>query len=108
MLPDDKNMTSFFLGIILRTAFPNLGSFLFPVPMRRQGTYVTTVTSDRYYRPERIMKRDMMAWESVDISDEEIRRQLNERPGGRRAGRGDSPYTQEFYEKEYGIGRSEE
>ena len=47
----------------------------------------------------------MMKWESIDISEEEIRRQLEERPGGRIAGRGDSPYTQEFYEKTYGIGR---
>lgn len=42
-------------------------------------------------------------WESIEISDEEIARILNERPGGRRAGRGDSPYTQEFYEETFGI-----
>ena len=42
-------------------------------------------------------------WETVKITDEEIGRMLNERPGGRKAGRGDSPYTQEFYERTYGI-----
>lgn len=43
-------------------------------------------------------------WESVgEISEEEIARILRERPGGRKAGRGDSPYTQEFYEETYGI-----
>ena len=42
-------------------------------------------------------------WETIEISDEEIDRMLNERPGGRKAGRGDSPYTQEFYERTYGI-----
>ena len=42
-------------------------------------------------------------WESIEISDEEIARILNERPGGRKAGRGDSPYTQEFYEETFGI-----
>ena len=44
-----------------------------------------------------------IVWESIEISDEEIARMLNERPGGRKAGRGDSPYTQEFYERTYGI-----
>ena len=44
-----------------------------------------------------------IVWESIEISDEEIARILNDRPGGRKAGRGDSPYTQEFYEKTYGI-----
>lgn len=47
-------------------------------------------------------------WETVDISDEEIARQLNEREGGRKAGRGDSPYTQEFYEKTYGLDKKKE
>ena len=43
-------------------------------------------------------------WESVgEISEEDIARILRERPGGRKAGRGDSPYTQEFYEETYGI-----
>lgn len=43
-------------------------------------------------------------WESAgEISEEEIARILRERPGGRKAGRGDSPYTQEFYEETYGI-----
>ena len=42
-------------------------------------------------------------WETIEISDEEIDWMLNERPGGRKAGRGDSPYTQEFYERTYGI-----
>ena len=44
-----------------------------------------------------------IVWKSIEISDEEIARMLNERPGGRKAGRGDSPYTQEFYEKTFGI-----
>ena len=43
-------------------------------------------------------------WVSIrEISDEEIGRMLDERPGGRKAGRGDSPYTQEFYEEVNGI-----
>ena len=46
-------------------------------------------------------------WESVDISDEEIGRMLDERPGGRKAGRGDSPFSQEFYEETYGIKKEE-
>lgn len=44
-------------------------------------------------------------WTNVDITDEEIARQLEEREGGRKAGRGDSPYTQEFYEETYGISK---
>ena len=45
-------------------------------------------------------------WESVgEISEEEIARILRERPGGRKAGRGDSPYTQDFYEETYSIKR---
>lgn len=47
-------------------------------------------------------------WESIEISDEEISRILNERPGGRKAGRGDSPYTQEFYEETFGINKEAE
>ncbi len=43
-------------------------------------------------------------WEYAgEISEEEIARILRGRPGGRKAGRGDSPYTQEFYEETYGI-----
>lgn len=42
-------------------------------------------------------------WTTIDITDEEIAKQLGEREGGRKAGRGDSPYTQEFYEETYGI-----
>ena len=45
----------------------------------------------------------MVQYESIEISDEEIRKQLDEREGGRKAGRGDSPYSQEFYEELYGI-----
>ncbi len=37
------------------------------------------------------------------ITDEEIGRFLDERPGGRIAGRGDSPWTQEAYEKMWGL-----
>ena len=46
-------------------------------------------------------------WVSIEITDEEIRRQLEERKGGRKAGRGDSPYSQEYYEDLYGIERKE-
>ena len=49
-----------------------------------------------------------MEYESIEISDEEIRRSLDSRPGGRKAGRGDSPFSQEFYEELYGIGKKEE
>ncbi len=48
-----------------------------------------------------------MEWVSVEITDEEIRRQLESREGGRKAGRGDSPYSQEYYEDLYGIERKE-
>ncbi len=44
-----------------------------------------------------------IVWKSVEITEEDVARILNERPGGRKAGRGDSPYTQEFYERTYGI-----
>ena len=44
-------------------------------------------------------------WIALEISDEEIGRMLDERPGGRKAGRGDSPFTQEFYEQTYGINK---
>ena len=49
----------------------------------------------------------MAEYERVKISDEEIGRMLDERPGGRKAGRGDSPYTQEEYERLYGLGSDE-
>ena len=42
-------------------------------------------------------------WVSFRITPEEVKKQLDERPGGRKAGRGDSPWTQERYEQEYGI-----
>ena len=42
---------------------------------------------------------------TIQITDEEIARLLDEREGGRKAGRGDSPYTQEFYEETYGISK---
>ena len=42
-------------------------------------------------------------WESVSVTPEEVKKMLDERPGGRYAGRGDSPWTQEAYEREYGI-----
>ena len=45
----------------------------------------------------------MVQYESIEISDEEIRKQLDEREGGRKAGRGDSPYSQGFYEDLYGL-----
>ena len=46
-------------------------------------------------------------WVSIEITDDEIRRILEEREGGRKAGRGDSPYSQEYYEDLYGIERKE-
>ena len=46
-------------------------------------------------------------WVSIEITDDEIRRILEEREGGRKAGRGDSPYSQEYYENLYGIERKE-
>ena len=49
---------------------------------------------------------ERIVWESVSVTPEEVKRILDEREGGRIAGRGDSPWTQEFYEKEYGIVRS--
>jgi hypothetical protein len=42
-------------------------------------------------------------WVSIEITDDEIRRILEEREGGRKAGRGDPPYSQEYYEDLYGI-----
>ena len=47
-----------------------------------------------------------IVWESVSVTPEEVKKILDGREGGRKAGRGDSPWTQEFYEKEYGIARS--
>lgn len=61
---------------------------------------------DEYEKQERPFKR--IEYESVDISDEEIARQLRERPGGRKAGRGDSPYSQEFYEEVNGLKEAKE
>ena len=55
-----------------------------------------------------ILHRGIMAWERISMTEDEVRRQLEERPGGRTAGRGDSPFTQEVYEELYGIGRGEE
>lgn len=46
---------------------------------------------------------DSYEWESITVTPEEVKKMLDEREGGRKAGRGDSPYTQEFYEKTYGI-----
>ena len=40
---------------------------------------------------------------SIEITDEEIRRQLESREGGRKAGHRDFPYSQEYYEDLYGI-----
>jgi len=54
------------------------------------------------------MEEKESQWESIEITEEEIARQLDERPGGRKAGRGDSPYTQEFYEGLWGIKKEEE
>ena len=54
-------------------------------------------------------KKKEFKWvECRDISEEEIARMLEERPGGNKAGRGDSEYTQEYYEKLYGIKKKKE
>jgi hypothetical protein len=54
------------------------------------------------------MEEKKIQWETIEITDEEISRQLDEREGARKAGRGDSPYTQEFYEELWGIKKEEE
>ncbi len=48
---------------------------------------------------------EKIEWESVSVTPEEVKKILDEREGGRYAGRGDSPWTQKRYEKEYGIER---
>ncbi len=53
------------------------------------------------------MADEKAKWESVNVSEEDVAEMLNNREGGRKAGRGDSPYTQEFYEKTYGIDKKE-
>ena len=42
-------------------------------------------------------------WETLDITDEEIAEQLDSREDAWKAGRGDSPYSQEYYEELYGL-----
>lgn len=42
-------------------------------------------------------------WEQISVTPEEVKRMLDEREDGRKAGLGDSPWTQEFYEETYGI-----
>ena len=49
-----------------------------------------------------------MEYESVEFSEEEIAEMLRNREGGRKAGRGDSPYSQEYYEGLYGIDSKKE
>ena len=44
---------------------------------------------------------------TLKISQKEITKMLNEREGGRKAGRGDSEFTQEFYEETYGLKKEE-
>ncbi len=46
-------------------------------------------------------------WRTLNLSEEDIRKQLEEREGGRKAGRGDSPYSQEFHEELNGIEKTE-
>ena len=68
------------------------------IPMQYDNEMVgKTIGKSTWTPPEKA------EWVSVEISDEEIRRILEERPGGRKAGRGDSPFTKEFYEETYGI-----
>ncbi len=47
-------------------------------------------------------------WKTLNLSEEDIRKQLDEREGGRKAGRGDSPYTQDFHEETYGLKEKKE
>jgi hypothetical protein len=54
------------------------------------------------------MEEKESQWESIEITEEEVARILDERPGGRKAGRGDSPYSQEFYEELWGIKKEED
>lgn len=50
-----------------------------------------------------------MVWVPLTgITEESVARMLEEREGGRKAGRGDSPYTQEYYEELYGIKKEKE
>ncbi len=49
------------------------------------------------------MSEEKPRFRHIEISEEEIANELEKREGGRVAGRGDSPYTQEFYEEIYGI-----
>ncbi len=53
------------------------------------------------------MSDEKYDWEPVSVSPEDVKRMLDGREGGRRAGRGDSPWTQEFFERTYGIGRDD-
>ena len=53
------------------------------------------------------MEEKKTQWETIEITEEEISRQLDEREGAWKAGRGDSPYTQEFYEDLWGIKKEE-
>lgn len=50
----------------------------------------------------------MATYRTLKLSQKEMRRQLEEREGGRAAGRGDSPYTQEAYEEMYGLKKKKE
>ncbi len=43
-----------------------------------------------------------------EYTPEEVAEILGRRKGGRKAGRGDSPYSQEEYERIYGIGKKED
>jgi len=54
------------------------------------------------------MEEKKTQWETIEITEEEISRQLDEREGAWKAGRGDSPYTQEFYEELWGIKKEED
>ena len=45
-------------------------------------------------------------WKTIDITDEEIAEQLDSREDAWKAGCGDSPYSQEYYEELYGLKKS--
>ncbi len=45
-----------------------------------------------------------MKWEPFpQLTEEDVAKMLEERPGGRNAGGENSPYMQEYYEELYGI-----
>ena len=44
-----------------------------------------------------------MKYKNIEVTEEDVSKGLKDREGGRKAGRGDSPYSQEEYERLYGL-----